>query len=79
MNKRGTGVVFCLIATILFVARYLSAAIYLSGTTYLDYELFHNGLEYVGSGLLIFSIISVIIGSVYLILAEVEDKKSNKK
>lgn len=70
MNKRAAGVVFVCVAAFLYASRYIAAAIYMSGTVSWDAELFSNGLEYVGSPLLILSIISLIIGCIYLFFAE---------
>ncbi|MBD5089675.1 MAG: hypothetical protein HDT30_12860 [Clostridiales bacterium] len=75
MNKRGTGTIFCLIGSLLFSARYITAAIFMSNTTSWDATLFEASLEYQGNGLLIFSIISLIIGILYLVWAEIEEKK----
>lgn len=75
MNKRGTGAIFCLIASIIFSARYITAAVFMSNFASWDNQSFSAGLEYQGSVLLIVSIISLIIGVLYLILAEIEDKK----
>ena len=75
MNKRGTGAIFCLMGSLLFAARYITAAIFMSNTSSWDSMLFAAGLEYQGDGLLIFSVISVIIGAVYLVWAEIEERK----
>ncbi len=75
MNKRGTGAIFCLIAAILYAARYLAAAIFMSGMSSWNSNLFENGLEYVGSSLLTLSVVSLIIGIAYLIWAEIEEQK----
>lgn len=69
MNKRGAGVSFCAIAALLYIARYITAAIFGSGTLSWNADLFNAMLEYIGPGLLIMSIISLIVGVVYLILA----------
>lgn len=75
MNKRGTGTIFCLIAAILFSTLYIAAAIYMSGVSSWDANLFSSGLEYVGSPLFYLSIISLMIGVGYLIWGELEDKR----
>ena len=75
MNKRGTGAIFCLIAAILYAARYLAAAIFMTGISSWNSNLFENGLEYVGSSLLTLSVVSLIIGIAYLIWAEIEEQK----
>ncbi|MBE5940904.1 MAG: hypothetical protein E7264_00045 [Lachnospiraceae bacterium] len=82
MNKRAAGVIFICVAAFLYAARYIAAAIYMSGTLNWDAELFSQGLEYVGSPLLILSIISLIIGCVYLFFAEtahLDDEVEQKK
>ncbi len=74
MNKRGVGVIFCLISAILFSSRYIAAAIFMSRTQTWSMELFYAGLEYVGYPLLIVSIISLITGIIYLVLGEINQK-----
>lgn len=76
MNRRGTGAIFCLIAALLFAARYITAAIFMSGGSSWDSSLFSAGLEYQGLGLMILSIISLIVGISYLVWAEIKDKKN---
>lgn len=75
MNKRTTGVIFCLIAAMLFSCRYISAAIFMSGILTWSNELFNAGLEYIGSPLLVLSILSLICGAVYLVWAEIGEPK----
>ncbi len=71
MNKRAAGVAFVFIAAFLFLGRYIVAAIFMSNPSSMDAALFSHGLEYVGSPLLILSIISLVIGCIYLFLAEI--------
>lgn len=75
MNRRVTGAIFCLIAGLLFSARYITAAIFMSNISSWDRELFKAGLEYQGEALLVLSIISLIVGITYLIWSEIEEKK----
>ena len=78
MINKIVGVIFCLISAILMAARYLSAAIFMSGVCSWDAELFSAGLEYVGYPLLIGSIISLIVGIAFLgyeINQEIKNKK----
>ena len=75
MEKRGVGAIFCFIAAILFSARYIAAAIFMSGISSWDSMLFAAGLEYVGIPLLTLSIISFIIGVAYLAWAEISKQK----
>jgi hypothetical protein len=76
MGKRCVGVIFCLIAAILFSARYLAAAIFMSGVSSWSSELFNAALKYVGSPLRTLSILSLIVGAGYLVWAEVSEKKA---
>ena len=75
MNQRGTGAIFCLIAALLYAARYITAATLVSNGLSMDRELFLFGLEVQGSGLLILSVASLIVGICYLIWGEVEASK----
>lgn len=75
MGKRFVGAIFCLISAILFASRYVATALFLSSTTAYDKELFEAVLENVGDNLLWMSIISLIVGIIYLIWAEVKDIK----
>ncbi len=72
MGRRSTGLGFCAIAAFLFAARYVSAAIYGSNNNSQSTDLFNHLLQYVGNGLLVVSIISLIVGIVYLVLGEVK-------
>ncbi len=64
MNNKGIGTVFCLISALLISAKYISAAIFMSGVSSWDAALFVAGLGYVGPVLTIASIIALIIGKV---------------
>ena len=77
MNKRGVGALFCLMAVLLFSARYIAAAIFMSGVSSWDSDLFNVGLDYVGPSLLILSIISLIVGIIYLVCAEASERKKS--
>ena len=72
MSRRSAGVTFCGIAAFLFSVRYISAAIFGAGHTSWSAELFTGLLNYVGSGLLISSVIFVLVGVFYLVLAEIK-------
>lgn len=76
MSRRGAGVVFCFLSGILFSARFIAAAIYMSNFAPSERgeDLFNRGLLYVGSPLLTLSILALIIGIGYLIWAEVSKK-----
>ena len=77
MNNKGVGAVFCLIAALLMSARYLSAAIFMSGVPSWSAETFSSSLSYVGAPLLIFSILSLIVGIGFLICGIIQDRKKN--
>lgn len=66
MNNKMIGTIFCLIAVILISAKYVAAAVFMSGVTSWDAELFAAGLEYVGPLLSRFAIISLIVGIFFL-------------
>ncbi|WP_404338180.1 hypothetical protein [Planococcus rifietoensis] len=72
MGHRGAGLIFITLSTILFCTRYIAAAIFGSNTEVWDADLFQYLLTYVDGGTLFnLSIISLIIGIVYLVMAEI--------
>lgn len=75
MNRRITGAMLCIAAAILFSARYITAAIFMSNVSSWSRELFTAALEYQGCALLVSGILSMIIGVAYLIYAELEERK----
>ena len=79
MNNKGIGAVFCLIAAILTSARYLSAAIFMSGVSSWSDQLFAAGLSYVGSPLKIAAIVSLVVGIAFLGYGLYQDGKGNRK
>jgi hypothetical protein len=74
MNRRGTGVIFILISALLFSARYITAAIFSTGISTWSMELYQSMLGYTGNMLLIFSIISLVVGIIYLIFGEFQNR-----
>ena len=76
MNRMITGAIFCLTAGLLFAARYIAAAVFMSNVSSWDSDLFAAGLAYQGSTLLILSIVSLIVGIIYLVWAEIGNKHS---
>ena len=79
MNNKGVGAVFCLIAAILMSARYISAAVYMGNLSSWSSELFQSGLSYIGSPLMIASIVSLVAGIVFLGFGLYQDAKSQKR
>lgn len=70
MQRRTVGVILLCISAFLYGVRYISAAIFGSGVTSWNSQLFNEMLEYVGVGPLIMSWIALIAGIGYLIFAE---------
>ncbi len=66
MNNKGVGAVFCLIASVLTAARYMSAAIFMSGVSSWNSALFRAGLEYIGPALPTASVVALAAGIVFL-------------
>ena len=79
MNNKGVGAVFCLIASILTAARYLSAAIFMSGVSSWDSELFQVGLSYTGSLLQWAAVAALIAGVAFLGMGLYQDVKNSEK
>ena len=79
MNNKGVGAVFCLIASILTAARYLSAAIFMSGVSSWNSELFQVGLSYTGSLLQWAAVVALIAGVAFLGMGLYQDFKNSEK
>lgn len=77
MNRRGTGVIFILIAALLYCAKYISAAIFGSGISSWSSDLYNAMLKYVGSSLNKWSILALIIGVLYLLWEELVELRKN--
>jgi hypothetical protein len=74
MNRRITGTIFLAVAAFLYATRYLAAAIYGSGVTSWNREMFRSMLSYVGNNLLILSIVFALAGLAYLAWGELKEK-----
>ena len=79
MNYKGVGAIFCLIAAILTSARYLTAAVFMSGAASWDAGLFQAGLAYLGSPLKICAIAALIVGLAFLAAGILLDRKNAQK
>ena len=75
MSKRLTGVFFCLIAALLYSAQYISAAIFGSGVSSWNPDLFRNMLLTVGDELPTWATYSLFVGVAYLAWAEISKEK----
>lgn len=78
MNRRGAGMMFISISALLFSVKYISAAIYGSGSISWDEDLFQALLSYSGSSLHFLSMVSLVIGFLYIGWAEIEAIKSKE-
>lgn len=79
MNNKGVGAVFCLISAILISVKYISASIIMSGVASWDSGLFEAGLSNVGSFLSTASLISLIVGVLFIGYGLYQDIKENNK
>jgi hypothetical protein len=70
MTKRTVGALFCCLAVVLFLARYVFACWYGGVGATLSTELFDSRLQYIGIAPWIFAAAFLIAGIVYLIRAE---------
>ena len=66
MSKSLIGLGFCAIAAFLFASRYVVAAIFASGVTNLDAEIFSLSLRNAGSGLWRWAALALFVGVVLL-------------
>lgn len=79
MDYRRTGLTFIAFSTILFCTRYIAAAIYGINSTTWNEDLFQNLILFTGGNtLLTLSIISLTVGILYLLLAEIYFFKKRK-
>jgi hypothetical protein len=72
MQRRTVGMIFICIAAFLYGIRYISAAIFGSNVSSWDSSLFKEMLHYVGNGPSVFSVLSLIVGIIYLVISEFE-------
>lgn len=79
MNNKGVGTVFCLIASLLMAARYITAAIFMSSISTWSSEMFQTSLGYIGPALPIAAVAALIIGVVFLGVGISQDRKDSAK
>jgi hypothetical protein len=78
MTRRTTGTTFIAIAAGLYIARFLTAAIFGSGVVSWNTELFASMLNYVDQGLGTWSLVALVIGVLYLLWAELDELRAPK-
>ena len=79
MSRRSTGTVLVAVSALLYASRFLAAAIFGSGVSSWNRDLFNAMLHNVGPGLLLWSRMAFLAGLVYLVLAEVESVLKHRK
>ncbi|HEX2978948.1 MAG TPA: hypothetical protein VHO48_01670 [Anaerolineaceae bacterium] len=75
MNRRAVGCVFVAIAALLYAARFVSAAIFMSNLQNWSRDLFLGAMSYVGPDLHRWALAALLIGVLYLIWGEWSDLK----
>ena len=70
MNKRAVGGLFIFLAALFICTKFISAAIYSSSEAPWSSGTFNDQLHEIGTTLNILSIVSLVIGIVYLYFAE---------
>ena len=79
MSNRSIGLAFLAIGAFLFAMRYVAAAIYISGGPSKDSRLFAHGLDFVGSLPLTLATVSAILGCVFFVRGELDQRKSSRE
>ena len=73
MSRRTTGAVLIAAASLLYVTRFIAAAIFGTGFTTWSTKHFNTLLGYVDQGLTTWSIAALAAGIIYLVWAEISD------
>ncbi|HEX2990590.1 MAG TPA: hypothetical protein VHO49_07915 [Anaerolineales bacterium] len=79
MSRRSTGTVLVAVSALLYASRFLAAAIFGSGVSSWNTELFNAMLHNVGPELLFWSRMAFLAGLAYLFLAEAESILKHRK
>ena len=79
MSRRTTGTMLLAVSAGLYAARYLTAATFGSSLSNWDANLFKAMLQYIGPGLVNWSIIALVAGIIFLVWAEVEEFLKSRK
>lgn len=73
MNRRGAGVAFCFIGSLLYISRYACTSIYGSNHNTQNAFIYNLLLEGIGMNLTKLSVVFFIIGFGYLVWSEILD------
>ena len=76
MSRRTTGTILIFTAALLYATHYLVAAIFGSGVSSWNSDLFQAMLQYTGQGLELWSLVALVFGLIYLLWAELESWKA---
>jgi hypothetical protein len=76
MSRRITGISFIAISAFLYATRFFAAAIWGSGFSSWNTENFLALLGYVDQGLSTWSIIALVVGLLYLVWGEIEQRRA---
>lgn len=76
MSDRGVGIALLAIGAFLYAARYVAAAIFMSGVSSWSADLFDAALEHVGPWLIRLALASAILGCVFFVRGELDRRKS---
>ena len=79
MSRRTTGLGFIAIAAFLFSVKFLTAAIFGSGVSSWNADLFSALIDYVDQGIATVSLIALIAGLLYLAWAELLEGRGGMK
>jgi hypothetical protein len=66
MTRRAAGFGFIALSTLIYISRFISAAIYGSSQSTWNTELYRGLLDYVDQGLSVAAIVALLVGIVYL-------------
>ena len=75
--KKIAGSILILAAVISYCCKYLCAAIYMGGLSERSAENFKLGMEYVGGWFDVISVVTLLLGIIYIVYSEYEER--NKK
>jgi len=78
MSRRTTGLGLIAIAALLFSTNFITAAIFGSGVSSWNADLFRSMIDYVDQGLSTTSLIALVAGILYLLWAELAELRKPK-